>query len=156
MEGGKSMAFERLITNPDPRPISRVPRVATNGTIFSFVMTKAFRAPYKVPTARAQGITIQTGSSTTLRRIPTITPVRYIFEPRDRSIPPVKRTIVIPTARIPRDEDVKRIFWKERRVRNLGAMSPKIIKSNMKRSIDVWFSARLYIFFLSITMLPPA
>jgi hypothetical protein len=100
--GGSVTLIEfRLTTKPSPRARNIPARDAMNGCTSKYWTSTPTPRPMRAPVASIVGATTDDGSPCRSRLAPII-PVNDITAPTDRSMPPVRITNVMPTARISR------------------------------------------------------
>jgi hypothetical protein len=89
---------------PKPLKIAEVPRVIMSGWIFSLMQRNPLNAPNPVPTNKIRGIAVPGGTIQSTIMMDKRTLVKTIWEPMERSIPPLIITNISPTALIPVNE----------------------------------------------------
>jgi hypothetical protein len=116
------MFLDRLIMYPIPLNIAEVPKVIISGWIFSFMHRNPLIAPNPVPTSRISGIATAGGSFQSTIMIAKRTLLNTIWEPMERSIPPLIITNIKPTALIPANEICRIKVRRLPNVMKFGAM----------------------------------
>ena len=115
-----------------PRPTVSVASVATKGTRPTRAMRKALTQPHPVPATTPAAMASSMGTPC-CRSMPTTAPVMYIVAPTDRSMPPVRSTMVMPTATRPTKADVLTMLEKFVNVAKRGSSRLKSRKTSTKR-----------------------
>ena len=99
--GSVTLIEFRLTTKPRPRARNNPASEAMNGCTSKYWTSTPMPSPIRAPPPSMIGTTTDDGRPSRSRLAPII-PENDITAPTDRSIPPVRITNVIPTARISR------------------------------------------------------
>ena len=99
-----------------------------NGATRPFVITKPLSKPQQAPASTAIPIGTITGYCSACAKLAAATPVNATSEPSERSTPPVSKTYVTPTARIPLIEICRIRLTRFATVRKFGRASDNATK----------------------------
>jgi len=132
--------FDPILLNENvtARPISIVARVATKGITFKYDTNNPLTKPNNNPIAIA--------TKNELKNVPPLitciavmVALLNIADSTDKSIPAVSITNVTPHAAIPVAADCTKIFWKLKRVKNLGDNNVKTKIRTAKTMYNPYF-----------------
>jgi hypothetical protein len=134
--------LDRLMIYPTPLNIWEVPRVIMSGWIFSFMQRNPLIAPNPVPTSKMRGMANAGCNFQSAIMIARRTLPNTIWEPMERSIPPLIITNIIPTALIPANDTWRIKVRRFPNVMKFGATNEKRINKKSRIRKGTFFFMR--------------